>query len=202
VTAVRIGLSFDDGPAIRWTPQILDLLGAHDARATFFLVGQIAERDQDLVRRISAEGHEVGNHTWTHPRLARDCDDERVRTELVRTNELLEQILGAPPAMFRAPYYNWDERVDGIGAELGLRHAHGDVTPPDWHPRLTAGLIATFVLRGVSPGAIVGLHDGVPRLEIADDETRQPTVDAMAAILPVLTQREITCLPVSEIMTV
>ena len=202
MTAVRIGLSFDDGPAIRWTPQILDLLAAHDARATFFLVGQIAEGDQDLVRRISAEGHEVGNHTWTHPRLARDCDDERVRTELVRTNELLEQILGAPPAVFRAPYYNWDERVDAIGAELGLRHAHGDVTPPDWHPRLTAGLIATFVLQGISPGAIVGLHDGVPRLEIAEDETRRPTVDAMAAILPALAQREITCLPVSEIMAV
>lgn len=200
MTPERIGLSFDDGPATRWTPQILDLLAAHGARATFFLVGQIAERDQDLVRRISAEGHEVGNHTWSHPALARDCDDERVRTELVRTNELLEQILGAPPAVFRAPYYNWDERVDAIGVQLGLRHAHGDVVPPDWHPRFTAGLIATFVLQGISPGAIVGLHDGVPRLEISEDETRQPTVDAIAAILPVLAQREITCVPVSEIM--
>jgi peptidoglycan/xylan/chitin deacetylase (PgdA/CDA1 family) len=200
VTPERIGLSFDDGPATRWTPQILNLLAAHGARATFFVVGQIAERDQDLVRRISAAGHEVGNHTWSHPALARDCDDKRVRTELSRTNELLDQILGAPPAMFRAPYYNRDDRVDAIGAELGLRHARGDVVPPDWHPRFTAGLIATFVLQGISSGAIVGLHDGVPRLEIAEEETRQPTVDAIAAILPRLGEREITCLPVSEIV--
>lgn len=115
--AERIGLSFDDGPSA-WTNPILELLAGHGVRATFFLVGSIVERNEDLVRRISAEGHEVGNHTWSHPKLARDCDDERVRSELARTNDLLEQILGAPPALFRAPYYNRDARVDAIAAEL------------------------------------------------------------------------------------
>jgi peptidoglycan/xylan/chitin deacetylase (PgdA/CDA1 family) len=199
VTRERIGLSFDDGPS-RWTAPILELLAAHGARATFFLVGSIVEQHPDLVRRITNEGHEVGNHTWSHPKLARDCDDERIRAELSRTSELLEDILGTPPALFRAPYYDHDERVDAVAAALGLRHADGHVTPADWHPRFTGGLIASFVLRGITPEAIVGLHDGVPRHDAAPGVTRQPTVDAMALILPALAQRNVACVPVSEII--
>jgi peptidoglycan/xylan/chitin deacetylase (PgdA/CDA1 family) len=199
VTAARIGLSFDDGPS-RWTEPILDLLAAHGARATFFLVGSLVEARPDVVRRISADGHEVGNHTWSHPALARDCDDERVRSELARTNDALARILGAPPTLFRAPHYDHDARVDAIAGELGLRHAHGDVTPADWHPRFTSGLIAAYVLQRITPGAIVGLHDGIPPHEIDGETTRQPTVDAIGNILPVLAQRGVVCVPASDMI--
>jgi chitooligosaccharide deacetylase len=199
VTAWRIGLSFDDGPS-QWTEQILDLLRTHAARATFFLVGSVAAEHPKLVQRVSTEGHELGNHTWSHPSLARDCDDERVRVELIRTSDTLEQIAGARPVLFRAPHYDHDARVDGIAMELGLRHARGDVAPPDWHPRASGRLIATFVLKWIGPNAIVGLHDGVPPHEQATAVTRQATVDAVASILPALAAREVKCLPVSEVL--
>jgi peptidoglycan/xylan/chitin deacetylase (PgdA/CDA1 family) len=199
VSGTRIGLSFDDGPS-RWTAPILDLLAAHSAHATFFLVGSTAQRSPEMVQRICVEGHEVGNHTWSHPALARDCDDERVSYELERTSDALERLSGVRPRLFRAPHYDHDERVDRIAAGLGLRHARGDVAPPDWHPRASGPLIATFVLRGITPGAIIGLHDGVPPHEIRPAATRQPTVDAVAAILPALAGRSVECVSVSEVI--
>lgn len=199
MSSFRIGLSFDDGPS-NWTAPILDLLRDHDARATFFLIGSLATSAPEIVQRIQAEGHEIGNHTWSHPALTRG-DDEDVRAELVRTSEAIERITGGRPTLFRAPRYERDDRVDGIAAELGLRHARGDVIPPDWHPQATARLIATFVLQGIAPNAIVGLHDGVPPQEDAGSITRQPTVDALAAVLPVLAQREVQCVTVSEAIT-
>lgn len=194
-----IGLSFDDGPSA-WTGEILDLLSSHAARATFFVIGSAAQERPELTARIAAEGHELGNHTWSHPSLARDCDEPQIRQELQRTSDLVEQLSGSRPALFRAPHYDHDDRVDAIAADLGLRHADGDVAPPDWHARMTAAVIATFVLQGISPGAIVGLHDGVPPREAGAAATRRPTVDAVARILPALAEREIRCATVSEIM--
>lgn len=199
MSAGRIGLSFDDGPS-RWTAPVLELLAAHDARATFFVIGSVAAQDPDLVRRISAEGHELGNHSWSHPALARDCDDDQVREELLHTSDLLEQIVGVRPVLFRAPKYNCDDRVAAIAARLGMRHADGDVTPPDWLATARGPVITTMVLRLISPGAIVGLHDGVPPSEATGDETRQPTVDAVAAFLPALAARQMVCVTVSEII--
>jgi peptidoglycan-N-acetylglucosamine deacetylase len=199
VTAERIGLSFDDGPS-PWTGPILDLLAAHDQRATFFVIGSAAELDPGTVRRITAEGHEVGNHTWSHPALSRDCDDRRVHAELSRTNDLLDEILGSPARLFRAPHYDHDPRVDAIAHKLSLRHADGHVVPPDWHPGAKSVVIATLVLQGIHPGVVVGLHDGIPPGEAAADATRQATVDAVARILPALTQRGISGIPVSELL--
>ncbi len=90
-----VALTFDDGPS-QWTAPILAVLAEHGARATFFVVGQTAAANDELLQRIVAEGHEVGNHTWSHPSLTRDCDDARVHDELARTNELLAERLGAP----------------------------------------------------------------------------------------------------------
>jgi chitooligosaccharide deacetylase len=198
MSGARVGLSFDDGPSM-WTEPILDLLAEHGATATFFLVGATAEQRPETVARIAAEGHEIGNHTWSHPALARDCDDDRVRTELQRANDALERLGGRRPTLFRAPHYDHDARVDAVAAGLGLRHADGDVVPPDWHPTASSTLIAAMVLAQVAPGTVIGLHDGVPPGEVAADVTRQPTVDAVARILPALEERGLACVPVSEL---
>ena len=96
----RISLTFDDGPGPCTAP-ILDLLAAHGGRATFFVIGSFAKKQRDLLRRMAAEGHEVGNHSWSHTRLA-DSGSRRVITrELSRTNKLLTKVLGAPPRRFR-----------------------------------------------------------------------------------------------------
>lgn len=195
----RIALTFDDGPAA-WTEPILDLLSANDAHATFFTIGSFAAERSDLLRRMIAENHEVGNHTWSHPRLAQECDDERVREELERTNEVLTEILGFTPHRFRAPRYDVDARVEAVAATLGLTHTRGDVRPPDWDERCSAGFIVTFVLQQARPNAIIGLHDGVPPKKVGSSATRQPTVDAVATMLPRLNERGFECVTASTLL--
>lgn len=196
----RIGLTFDDGPS-DWTEPILDILAAEGCRATFFVIGNAAERRADVLRRIVAEGHEVGNHTWSHRRLARDCNDEQVRLELCRTNEVLEGILGSRVRRFRAPYYDVDDRVKAVAATLGLEHTPGTVRPPDWVPNPRSGLIATLALQQVGPDSIVGLHDGIPPEEAAaPGASRQATVDAVAVIVPRLRERGYECVTASMLL--
>ncbi len=146
-----------------------------------------------------AGGHEVGNHTWSHPRLARECDATQVHDELARTNDVLVEILGFPPVRFRAPRYDVDDRVKAIAARLGLKHTRGDVTPPDYGESSTAGFIATFVLQQVRPGAVVGLHDGVPPHKIGSGASRQATVDAVRMIVPRLKDRGFELVTASEL---
>lgn len=195
----RIALTFDDGPS-RWTEPVLDVLAEHGARATFFVIGRFAETHPELVRRIAAEGHEVGNHTWSHPRLARDCDDGQVEAELQRTNDLLTSILGTAPHRFRAPYHDVDERVVAVAAKLGLEQTGASVAIPDWHPTARAPLVAAMVLQRAVPGAVVGLHDGVPPDEL-DRATRDVTAAAVAAFVPTLLDRGFACVTVSELLS-
>ena len=199
VSTARVALTFDDGPS-EWTEPILDILAEHDAHATFFVVGSVAGRRADLLRRMVAAGHEIGNHSWSHPALARDCDDDRVREELRRTNDELASILGVPPRRFRAPHYDVDTRVETIASELGLVHTRGDVTPPDWHEKATPALLTTFVLRQAGDGAVIGLHDGIPPHEVAPGVSRRGTVEAVATIVPRLAERGIRCVTASELL--
>ena len=195
----RIALTFDDGPA-EWTEPILDLLSQHSAQATFFVIGSAAAEREDVVRRIHAAGHEIGNHTWSHPRLARDCTDERVRDELERTSTVLAEITGRTPRHFRAPRYNVDQRVLEIASSLGLAHAHGDVRPPDWDERCTAGFITTLVVQQARANLVIGLHDGVPPKRVG--RTQQATVDAVEAFLPRLLDRGLECVAFETLLEI
>jgi len=184
----RVALTFDDGPS-EWTESILDLLHRHGARATFFVIGSAVDGRDGVVRATADAGHELGNHTWSHPNLLA-CEDERVRDELARTSDRIATVTVTPPSRFRAPHHAVDERIEAIACELGLRHTRSDVAPPDWHARWSAKLTATFVLQQVRDGAVIGLHDGIP--PNADHDVRgscAPTVEALAAFLPVLVER-------------
>ena len=194
-----VALTFDDGPAA-WTSEVLDILAEHGAHATFFVIGMLVEERADLVRRMVAEGHEVGNHSWSHPRLASSCDNERVRDELERTSDLIAALCGTPPKRFRAPQYDVDARVLSLAARLGLQHTHGDVTPPDWDPRCTATYIAAFVLQQSLSGVVIGLHDGVPPKKVGSAATRQATVEAVRIVLPRLKDRGVQCITASALL--
>lgn len=195
----RIALTFDDGPA-DWTGPILDILAAHGARATFFLVGSLVAERTSTVLRTATEGHEIGNHTWSHPRLASECDDRRVYEELERTNEVLAGLLGRAPRRFRAPRYDVDDRVTAIAAQLGLVHTRGDVAPPDYDARAKAPFIATFVLQRVKPGLVVGLHDGMPPAKLGMGASRDATVAAVAMIVPRLQKRGFELVTATELL--
>ena len=195
----EVALTFDDGPS-SWTPEILDLLAEHDARATFFVIGSVAASGLPVLERALAAGHELANHTWSHPSLAHECDEPRVRDELERTSAELQRLTGLTPTRFRAPRYEVDARVEAIAADLGLVHTRGDITPPDWQDGIPARVIATLVLQQLAPDTVIGLHDGVPPTEVRPDRTRAATVAALAVVLPRLAERGYRCVTASELL--
>jgi len=176
-----VALTFDDGPSA-WTPAVLDLLRENEARATFFVIGaRVRERPQEL-RRIVSEGHEVGSHTLTHPRLTEIGDDE-VRAEIAGGVEAVEEALGERPRLFRPPGFHADERVLAIVAELGLEPVFAHVDPQDWQPGKDSHTIFRLALAGLKPGAIVDLHDGYPPPPTSSRDDCTPTVEALDHLL-------------------
>lgn len=172
---MNVALTFDDGPS-QWTADIVELLNTHQARATFFLVGQHAADHPLLVDMIRDGGHEVGVHTFTHPHLSL-CDDETVERELEETLAILD----FDCRWWRAPYLEHDHHIDAIAATLGLSHVSPTIAPPDW--RLTGEQTASYVAERLADGAIVGLHDGVPPDGGTGRVGRRETVSAVALLL-------------------
>jgi hypothetical protein len=117
----QVALTFDDGPDPEWTPQILDILKQKKVSATFFVVGEKAESEPGLIQRILEEGHELGNHTFTHPNLSRTSDGQ-IRLELNATRRLIEGITGRSLLFFRPPY-NADNNPQTAGELRPLRIA-------------------------------------------------------------------------------
>jgi peptidoglycan/xylan/chitin deacetylase (PgdA/CDA1 family) len=194
---LKLALTFDDGPSV-WTPLVLDLLREHGARATFFLIGARVRERPDDVRRIEAEGHELGSHTLTHPRLTEISDDE-ARAEIIGGVEALEEVLGKRLQLFRAPGFYADERVLAIVADLGLEAVFADVDPEDWRPGLDSHTIFRRVLDGARDGAIVDLHDGFPQPPTIARDDCTPTVEALEHLLPCLRAEGYESVTVSEL---
>lgn len=115
----RVALTFDDGPSAQLTPYILDVLAAKRVRATFFLQGDNAERHPELVQRIHAEGHVVANHAYQHAWFP-DLTAEEAHSEIERTNEVLEDITGVRPTLFRYPFGQPSPDGDAALARLGM----------------------------------------------------------------------------------
>lgn len=177
-----VSLTFDDGPGIA-TPFILDELKAAGILATFFLCAQNVERFPELARRIAAEGHEIGNHTYSHPLLFWKTPG-RIAWEITRAQQIIEQATGCRPRLFRPPYgVRWFGLFPILAAN-GLRTVMWSVSGADW--AVPARQIAGRVIGGTSPGSIVLLHDGVPPLENGD---RMATVEALRQIIPALSAR-------------
>jgi peptidoglycan/xylan/chitin deacetylase (PgdA/CDA1 family) len=193
-----VALTFDDGPSA-WTPAVLDLLREHEARATFFVIGaRVRERPDDL-RRIVAEGHEVGSHTLTHPRLT-EVDDEEARAEIAGGTAAVEEVLGKRPRLFRPPGFHADARVLAIVAELGLEAVFADVDPRDWQPGMESHTIFRLTLSGLKPGAIVDLHDGYPPPPTSSRDDCTPTVEALDHLLPCLRAEGYESVTISELL--
>jgi peptidoglycan/xylan/chitin deacetylase (PgdA/CDA1 family) len=162
--AGELALTFDDGPNPKWTPRLLDVLGEHGVKATFFMLGGRAQTEPELVRRIAAEGHLIGNHSWSHPNLALTAAG-KVREELTRTSETLEQITGERVKYFRPPFGARRPAVFRIARELGLRVVTWNAMTSDWSEP-SADRIAGELVKKVDQlerrgrAANIVLHDG------------------------------------------
>jgi len=180
----EIALTFDDGPNATWTPKLLDILAAHDVRATFFLLGERAKAEPELVRRIARAGHLIGNHTWAHPNLARSSS-ELIQEELKRTQQALQQITGVPAKFFRPPYGARRPEVFRIAREMGLVPVLWNAMVPDWSdpsPDRIATRIMNKIdrLRQSGRAANVVLHDGGHNDPAAN---RQPSILAAEKLI-------------------
>ncbi len=193
----RIALTFDDGPS-QWTPAVLDLLREHEAHATFFVIGQRVQERPDDVRRVTAEGHEIGSHTMTHPRLT-EIEEEEVRREIQEGAHAVAEVLGERPKLFRAPGFHADERVLEIVSELGLEAVFADVDPRDWRPGMSSHAIFSHVFGDARDGAIVDLHDGYPPPPTSSRDDCTPTVEALGHLLPCLDKEGYELVTVSEL---
>ena len=193
----RVALTFDDGPDSRWTPDVLDTLASRGVEATFFIIGENALREIPLTRRIMAEGHELGNHTFTHPNLA-VTPAFITRLELDATERLIEAITDRRSALFRPPYFGdaepttSDELVPvSIANDLGYITAGLHVDSDDW---LAPGKqkIIDNVLRLRSKGNVVLLHDS--------GGDRSQTVAAIGPLIDSLRARGDTIVLLSELL--
>jgi peptidoglycan/xylan/chitin deacetylase (PgdA/CDA1 family) len=180
----ELALTFDDGPNPACTPRLLDILASHNAHATFFMLGNFAEREPALVRRILAAGHLIGNHSWSHPNLAR-TPARLVDEELTRTRETLQQITGAPVKYFRPPYGGRRPHVLRVARRLGMIPVTWNAMTNDWaepSADATAARLIRFIDRLEQRGraANIVLHDGNHRQLGAD---RNASVTAAGQLL-------------------
>jgi peptidoglycan/xylan/chitin deacetylase (PgdA/CDA1 family) len=163
----EIALTFDDGPNAAATPELLEVLARHGVRATFFSMGDYARLRPEIVRRVVAAGHLLGNHTMSHPRLSVQ-PAARVRQELADCNAVLEDITGAAVGFFRPPFGARRPMVLRVARELGLVPVTWNVTGYDWEPIGVDGILKNLEAgiarnRRRGRGSNLLLHDGSHR---------------------------------------
>ena len=194
-----IALTFDDGPDPRQTPQILDILKREGVKATFFAVGNQMLRHPALVERILAEGHEIGNHTYSHTNIA-SLTPEALRLELNATQSVFESITGRHLALFRGPYaIDANPQTPGeiaplaLISELGYLTITMNIDPRDWWLPSATRIAATAVNGARSGlGNVVLLHDG--------GGDRAHSIEALPIIIRQLREEGFSLVPVSELL--
>jgi len=184
-----IALTFDDGPNAMLTPKLLDLLAARHLKATFFVVGQNAADHPDILRRAVREGHEIANHSWSHPNLGK-MSDEGVRRELQKTDDAIVAAIGKRPTLMRPPYGSITARQKKwIHEEFGYRIIIWDVDPLDWK-RPGPSVVTARILKETKAGSIVLSHDIHP-----------PTIEAMPATFDQLMRKGFKSVTVTELLS-
>ncbi len=164
-------LTFDDGPTTEMTRTLLDLLATYEARATHFLLGSHARQHPDLVRAIVEAGHQIGNHTFTHPDPWRVSSDS-LRREVKRTTSVLEDLAGRPVRALRPPYGHPTGALRRWCAEHRQRMVMWDVMPGDYLQTATARRVSRFILRHIRPGSVIVLHDNPTCEEVTPQALR------------------------------
>lgn len=153
-----VALTFDDGPWPSQTEQVLDILAEHDVKASFFMVGYLAERYPDVARRVVDDGHLVGNHTQNHTVLTRQSA-EVTRTQIETGSRTLQKVTGVAPAWFRPPGGGMNTQVLKEAKRAGMDLVMWDVDPQDWR-RPGVDHMFSSMLKQIKPGSVVLLHDG------------------------------------------
>lgn len=178
-----VALTYDDGPNPPYTDQLLNILAKHDVKAIFFLIGNRIEKHPETVNRMIAEGHQIGNHTYTHPLLG-FLPPISVRREIERTDNLLQQFNITDKSVFRAPLLTRFLPVASVLAKANRAHISCNVWGWDWMTQ-NPDRITKAILKKTKPGSIIVLHDGKAENK---DANRSGTVEATDKIITALKQ--------------
>ena len=176
-----VALTFDDGPSPPNTERLLEVLAKHDVKATFFMIGNRIERHPETARRVIAEGHQVGNHSYSHPLLG-FLPPTSVQRQIERTDKLIRQVGVTGDIVFRAPVLTRFLPVAWVLAKGNRAHISCDVWSWDWTTQ-NPDRITNTVLKKVKPGSIIVLHDGKASNRNAD---RSGTIEATDRIITAL----------------
>jgi peptidoglycan-N-acetylglucosamine deacetylase len=183
-----IAMTFDDGPSATLTPKLLDLLAAHHIKATFFVIGENVAEHPEIVERAAREGHEIGNHSWSHPNFGK-MSQESVRSQLRRTDDAITNATGKRPTLMRPPYGSiTDREKHWIHDEFGYQIILWDVDPYDWR-RPGPAVVRNRILKETQPGSIVLSHDIHPG-----------TIEAMPSTFDALEAKGFRFVTVSELI--
>jgi peptidoglycan/xylan/chitin deacetylase (PgdA/CDA1 family) len=183
-----IALTFDDGPSKATTPRLLDLLAKRGVKVTFFVLGSNAHDNPEILKRELAEGHEIGNHSWDHPNLAK-MSEATVRSQIERTQDAVFQITGTKPKVMRPPYGSFTEHQRKWAHEqFGVNIILWEVDPLDWK-RPGPSVVTQRIVSAARPGYIILAHD-----------IHAQTVDAMAETIDQLLAKGFKFVTVSQLI--
>ena len=184
-----VALTFDDGPHKTHTKEILDTLERYGARATFFIVGTNAERFPDIVKEAATRGHEIGNHTYSHPNM-KGISHNELQSELSKNEDLLFSICGVRTTLFRPPCGEMSDTVSSIAEESGYKLVLWDIDTRDWEHRSAEAIIKS-VRENAKDGAVILMHDFI------GGETHTP--EALSEIIETLQKDGYEFVTVSEL---
>lgn len=185
-------LTFDDGPNIKYTKQILKILKGNNIKATFFFVGKNAKIHPEIVKEAFQDGHIIANHTYSHPHL-KNLSKQEIETELVKAREELKEIIGVYPILFRPPYGEICKKLKQITNKLKLKTIMWDTSTNDYVVyNNNSEKISSTIIKFTHPGYIITLHDG--------GGNRKNTVEALPIIIDVLKKNGYEFLTIPEIL--
>ncbi|MFC7441678.1 polysaccharide deacetylase family protein [Laceyella putida] len=194
-TKRQVALTFDDGPDLHFTPQVLDMLKKHRVKATFFLVGKRAQFHPEIVKRIVAEGHVIGNHSYYHANLPK-LNHKHFRDEILRTESMLKKLTGYAPKLVRPPYGTINEKQIKWLARKQYTVVNWNVDSLDWKG-LIANEVTANVLGSVSPGAIILQHSAG-----GTGEDLSGSVQALDTIIQTLKRDRVRLVTLPELLNI
>ena len=186
----RIALTFDDGPHYKYTAEILDILDEYNIKATFFVVGQLAEKYPELILRELAEGHEVASHTWSHAHLTM-LSDKSLEDEIYATEELLYELAEYRPTLLRPPEGKYGDNLLRVAGKLDYEVILWTVDTRDWAHTPTETIVNT-VLENTESGSIILCHDFIGG--------ESPTPAALREFIPKLIENGYEFVTVSDLI--
>ncbi len=189
-----LALTFDDGPDSDYTPQILDILKKHNIKATFYVVGEKVQYNQNIVKRVFEEGHEIGNHTYTHINVSKNGYN-KINSEIVDTQNIVQAITGKYPKTFRPPYRAISRDMCEIVKKNNMNIVLWSyVDARDWESPGVECIVKS-IEDGIQNGCIILLHDY--------NKLRSPksqTIEALDIIIPDLVQKGYKFVTISELI--